>query len=115
MYTEFEKQRILDLREAKVSWNVIAEKLGKKPGALRQWFCEYEKNKDLPPKPSLRKRITDGRTGLQLKNIIKDNPAMSVRDLKVELAARLGPGVVVPSKSTIHRFELQNHLSHSKR
>ncbi|ORY47909.1 hypothetical protein BCR33DRAFT_714957 [Rhizoclosmatium globosum] len=93
MYTEFEKQRILDQ----------TEKLGRKPGALRQWFCEYEKNKDLPPKPSLRKRITDGRTGLQLKNIIKDNPAMSIRR------------VVVPSKSTIHRFELQNSLSHSKR
>ena len=107
-YTEKEKQQIITLRNNNVSWKIISQTVNKNISSLRHWWVKYQKIKDLPPKPKIDKSKTSGRIGLQIKNITKNNPKITIRDTVVELQ-KLNPSKTdLPSKSTIHRYLQKN-------
>jgi hypothetical protein len=54
------------------------------------------------------KRLTDGRVGTRLKEIIKDNNKIPYRDLPGQLAKSITPGIPIPSATTCQRFLKQN-------
>ena len=71
-YSEDDKQKIISLRANNVSWANVAIAVGKKEGALRTWYSKNRGNFDLPPKVKVSKKLTDGRVGLQIKKLVKD-------------------------------------------
>ena len=58
----------------------------------------------LPPWTIIKKRVTDGRTGLLIKKYICENPKHSANDIHCLLMGELGPGIPIPSKPTVNRF-----------
>ena len=80
MYSDEQKRIILILKKANVQWKVIAEVIQKSEGALRKWWTVNQVNFDMPPKPVIVKRKTDGRIGLAIKKISLELPKVAVRD-----------------------------------
>ena len=77
---------------------------------MRKWYCKNRANFELPEKPKITKKKTDGRVGLQIKKIVSETPQISVRNLTSALTTSLGPKMPCPSASTINRYLLQNEL-----
>jgi len=103
-YSESEKSTILILRRENIKWDVISELLGKKTNALKKWFSKNRINLDLPPKPIISKRLTDGRIGLQIKKLVQEKPNLSIRDLERELQKLYPEKTDLPKRTCIHSF-----------
>ena len=73
-YSELDKQKIIKLRNNNVSWENIGIAVGKNKGAVRKWYCKNRANFELPEKPKITKKKTDGRVGLQIKKIVSETP-----------------------------------------
>ena len=58
----------------------------------------------LPPGTIIKKRVTDGRTGLLIKKYIHENLKHSANDICHLLMGELGPGIPIPSKATVNCF-----------
>ena len=99
MYTEDEKDKIIKMREKNVTWAVISLAVGKKEGALRQWYWKNRANFGREPKTKV-SRNTNGRVGLQIKRIVDS-------ELNSTLSSSLPPGTPCPSTT---RFWMENDL-----
>jgi hypothetical protein len=109
-YTDQEIHQIITLREAGTSWDLIGALVHKKPGALCQWWSQYQKIKRLPPKQKFNKSITSGRIGLQIKKLHQDNPQLTIRDTEVELRKVFGPETRIPKPTTIFNYLQNNNM-----
>ena len=74
MYTDDEKAKLFQMKDAGATWKFIGLALNKNPKAVRQWFRRNMINRALPPKVKVSKKMTDGRIGLLIKKIARDNP-----------------------------------------
>lgn len=59
----------------------------------------------------VRKRITDGRVGLAIKKVARENPCLPIRDFPETVKAYLGNDSDVPNTTTIHQFLKENQLT----
>jgi transposase len=109
-YTDLEIHQIKTLRRDKVSWDTIGRILGKKPGALRQWWHKNSHLVDLPPAPKISKSKTNSRIGLQIKKIVTDNPRIPFRDIPAELAKVVSNQEAIPQKTVIHKYLQENGM-----
>ena len=75
---------------------------------MRKWWSEFRLVRDIPPKIILRKKKTDGRIGLKIKQITLNNPQLPYRDYKAELIKQGIPLEDIPHPATIHRFVQAN-------
>ena len=110
MYSESEKHIIKTLKRAGVKWSVIAEALRKNELALRQWWHRNSLLVDLPPKPIIKKRKTDGRMGMVIKRLAKEVPKIALRDYEARLINEGFKKNGIPSRSSIDRFLQRNSL-----
>ena len=58
----------------------------------------------LPPWTIIKKRVTDGQTGLLIKKYIHENLKCSANDIHHLLQGELGPGMPILSKITVNCF-----------
>jgi transposase len=107
-YSDEEKALIAKLRSQGVPWNTIASLTKRNPSALATWYSRNRINLTLPPKTKIKKRLTDGRVGLQIKQIVASSPQMSIRDITAELENRFSPNIRTPSKSGVQQFIAAN-------
>lgn len=105
-----ELRLIVSMADAGCTNKQIAAATGKKAEAIRQWLVKYRLNQSLPPKVIVDKTITSGRTSLEIKRLISDNPKLTIRDIERKLKDAAGPYKRTPSKSTIGRFLIKNNL-----
>ena len=109
-YTDREIEQITTLRDAGNPWSAVAQVIGKSDKALRKWWSRYGVVRGLPPKIIHYPKKTDGRIGLRIKAITKDNPKLAIRDYPRALRESGVPDANIPSKSTIGQFLLTNQL-----
>jgi transposase len=103
-----DKEKILALANAKTCYKVIANSFNVSRSCIKSIVARNRLNGDLPPKVKVMKRLTDGRVGTRLKEIIKDNNKIPYRDLPGQLAKSITPGIPIPSATTCQRFLKQN-------
>jgi hypothetical protein len=101
---------IFTMKELGATWKRIALKLGKSESAVRKYHQRKSALLELPPKIKISKLLTDGRVGLKIKSIVKENPMMSVRDIEVELRKSIDQNTPTPKKSSISNYLLKNNL-----
>lgn len=106
--TSEDKQKILSLALNKTKYKVIAKSFNVSLSCVKSIMSRDAKSQGLPPKIKVIKRITDGRVGTRLKEIMKTHPKMSHRDMPAELRKSLTPGVRIPSASTCRLFLKRN-------
>ena len=104
MLTEHERETIIRMRQRKCTWDTIGLALAKTPDSCRMWFNRYQKTADLPPRVITSKRKVSGRLGLALKQLVKERPDLSQRNLVAALREKVGPGVYIPSYLTLVRY-----------
>jgi hypothetical protein len=63
-----------------------------------------------PPMTVVKKPKTDGRVGLAIKKVDKENPFLPARNYQTAVSAHLGEGSDMPSTSTINRFLMTNQM-----
>ena len=84
------------------------------PSALRKWWCVNRANVGLAPKVIVKKTLTSGKIGVEIKRLNRENPQLAVRDYPAKLREIFGDEndseTRVPEKSTIGNFLLQNKL-----
>jgi transposase len=105
VYSEKDIQQIQVMREANLSWGVIAKTIGKSSESLRVWWHRNKKILHIGPKPKPIKTAITGAVGRQIKRIVQDNPRISVRNIAFQIQ-----GDVRPSKSSIQRFLHKNNI-----
>ncbi len=103
-YTEVEIQKLIKLKEEGVSWNVIGIALGRNPKTVKQYYRRNKMLFGLPPKPKASKRKVSGFCALQVKDIIRTEPRVTVRDFRAMLLDRNVDEQAIPSKTTIAEF-----------
>lgn len=86
------------------TWENIARAVDKKKSTVRQFYCRYKANKDLPPKVVIKKSMIDGSMGVLIKRTLSDRPKASLSVLKGVIAEKIGGDKPVPSKETIRRY-----------
>jgi hypothetical protein len=89
----------------------IADIMGVPPHRIHLFLWRQCQGPDLPPKPILRHRITDGTIGVQIKKLVQDNPTIALRDIPGQLEkanADIGVEMTIPSYATIHRYLKRN-------
>ena len=102
------------MRELDIKWEDIAYIFDEKLEAIKSAWKRFDEYRDLPPKPVLKKRKTDGYVGLLIKEIRRENPKMAYRDFKAALISRDVPETDIPSYVTIQRFEKMQGIIYRK-
>jgi hypothetical protein len=110
MLNNVEKEVVKALKHFNIKWKDISKYTGHTENSLKHFWRSYVAVQEIGPKPVIKKRITDGRVGLQIKAICSENPRMSIRDIEVELRKRIEPQTPTPKKSEIGRFLALNDL-----
>jgi hypothetical protein len=103
-YTNDDVAIIRRMKEAGERWSSIALAVNKSESALRAWWSRNALSFDLPPKPRSKSRLTDGRVGLAIKKICRENPYLPYRDYQARLREVLGPDEPIPSNTTIFNY-----------
>ena len=109
-YTDEEKKLICELRFSGASWKSIALAVDKKVNAIKKWHSKNGHTKENQKIQIKRKRksITDGFLGLQIKQIVEKNSKFSLKEVENKLRELIPEGSKIPSKSTLHRFLVNN-------
>ena len=79
--TEDNKVTIERMKDLQMKWSDIAYVVGQSVSCVRQYYYRWKLNKDLPDKIILTNRILDGYYGLQIKNMLYEDPLMTLRQL----------------------------------
>jgi transposase len=113
-YSDHVRRILFQMVDAGDSWVSIGRALSRSADAVREYYKRHAVNRHLPPKIKVAKRVTDGRVGLYLKGLVKENPKISIRDLEYKMKVHFSPAgiptVPLPSKSTIHIFLQRNQI-----
>jgi transposase len=102
------RDRIIRMRQSGCDWASIGLACEKSPDACRVWYAQWRKTAHLPPKVKVSKRVIQGRTAQQLKQIVINDPTISARNLEPALQAAMGPDVKVPSWRTCYNYLNEN-------
>lgn len=78
------------------------------PEQIRQFLSRYFRDFGLPPKPKIKKRITDGHVGVQLGRIASEMPHLGYRKILSALIRRVDPGTRLPGRTSVYNW-LVNH------
>jgi IS30 family transposase len=108
--TTEQKTVIFHLSEKGVSQKQIASVLEVSVSCVKVHLHRKRIANALPPKVYISNKITDGRVGKKIKDIIKECPKTPYRGIKSVLEAQLGPETPLPSHSTIYRFLKDNNF-----
>ena len=96
------------MRELQISWNDIAYILQVPMKTLEGEFRRNKEVKELGPKVVVRKRKTDDRMGLKIKQIRLENPQLPFRDFPAELKKLGFTDGEIPSYETVRRYLMNN-------
>ena len=110
VYTDQEKATIVRMKAQNTSNKLIGGALNKSENAIQKFWSKYRLLEDLPPKPLIRKRLTNGPVGLEIKKIVRDNPTVPVRVIEKQLKEKFEGIRPTPKKSGIHNFLMENGL-----
>jgi hypothetical protein len=77
--TQYQTDYIQRMKELNISYVNIAFSLDIGVSQAKTFVCRHEFTKDLSPKTIVKKRITDGRIGLEIKRICLENPRTPIR------------------------------------
>ena len=91
------------LRERNVSWDTIGYALDSGADACRMALKKQRDIDDLGKKPVIKKAKFEAKVTLKLKELARDNPKLSCRDLEGELV-KIFPGKATPKKTTINKI-----------
>jgi hypothetical protein len=109
-YSEETKEKIFAMKDLNCSWKAIGTAIGKSANAVKKWYCKNRENRNLPPKTKVSKKITDGRIGLKIKQIVQDTPNASLSEVRSSLGSSLTHNTPCPSRATIHRYLKDNNF-----
>jgi len=98
------------MKEAGESYRTIGLALGKKRGAVKTWWCRNRLTIDLPPKPKLPSKMTEGRVGLAIKKVCVQQPSLPIRSYPAALRQELSEENAIPSYPLIHAYLKENGL-----
>jgi len=110
--TPYQKECIIRMREKDISFSEISYCLDIGLSQAKMFMSRNELMKQLPPKTEVKKRLTDGRVGLEIIRIVWESPRTPVRKCPSLLKERLTPGTPIPAWQTIERYLLNNNLQH---
>ena len=96
-YTEEIKHTIVELKKKGVGWAAIGLAVGKSANAVKKWYSKNRPNLDLPQKIKVSKKMTDGRIGLKIKQIVNETPNASLSEIRSALGSSIIPGTPCPS------------------
>lgn len=111
MFTQEQKNTLINLKETTVSWKDISAALGKPIGTCKQAWKRHRATVGLPPKIKLRKSIITGRIGLLIKRIVQKNPKIPYRDIPGALIQHEVLLDECPSATTIQTFLKKNQIT----
>ena len=103
-----QKTVVLDLVKNKVSYKIIAQTIGRSVSCVKSIVAREKFSASLPPKETIAQRLTDGRIGKILKDIIREKPNVPYRALPGLLMVICPPGTKIPSASTCRRYLVNN-------
>ena len=103
-----DRDKVLSLASENVKYQSIATTFGVSRSCVKSIVSRNKLYGHLPPKVKNYKRLTGGRVGTRLKEIVKENPQIPYRDLPAELQKTMTPGIPIPSASTCQRFLKKN-------
>ena len=106
--TEEQRVMVLNLVKAGTKYEQIAVSINKSVSCVKIILNRDKFTLDLPPKTRVVKRVTDGRIGQRLKEIITSNPRTPYRKLPGVLNSSMTAGTRIPSASTCQRFLKEN-------
>lgn len=104
MMTQEQKDTILRLKELNKTWNFISEASNVKKETCRSFYKNWKIKQSLPPKIKVPKSKINGHVGLKIKQIVSNNPKMSLSMIKNEIVT---PDFKI-SKETIRVFLKKN-------
>ena len=104
MLDNYQKECIRRGVEKKYNSTIIGDILGVNSGTVRMFLKNDKKNAGLPPKTKVSKKITIGRVGLQIKNILIEDSKLSLRNVK----KRLKEQDIDISETTIRNYLKEN-------
>ena len=87
MLSQEEKALIFKYKKDNLSWAIIAEKLNKPLTTVKSFYFRNKSRNGLETEVKKRNLKTDGCIGLQIKNIVKCNLSISIRNLSQQLKA----------------------------
>jgi hypothetical protein len=88
-------------REIKMKWDDIGYILNTNPSTCRSLYKRAQEVEELGENPILRKGKFEAKVILKLKQLARDHPKKSFRDLEADLEQAF-PGKPTPKKSTIN-------------
>jgi hypothetical protein len=102
------------MRDRSLTWPDISYYLNCGLEQAKQFYKRHLANQTLPPKTIVKKTITTGRVGLEIKKIVSENPKTPYRKIPGILKERIGENfnTPIPSASTVEKFLLKNKLIH---
>ncbi len=86
-----DRARILKLHEEGVSYRAIGVAFGKTKNAIAKIIKRAKEKAFLGEKTIFKKRLTNGRVGLQIKKIVQETPKIAVADLQLKLRELSSP------------------------
>jgi hypothetical protein len=99
MLDNYQKECIRRGVEKKYNSTIIGDILGVNSGTVRMFLKNDKMNAGLPPKTKVSKKITIGRVGLQIKNILIEHSKLSLRNVKKRLKEQILTSLRQPSET----------------
>jgi hypothetical protein len=99
---------IIQSKSQNLTWKVIANIVGSKPETVRCAYRRESQKRLLAPKEKVSKSKINGRLGLQLKNILEENPFQTYSELSNKLKLEFPDISEPPGKQSIRRFMIKN-------
>ena len=90
------------MREKRMKFKDIALCLGKSPEAVRQMCHRTKINNQMGERIIVKKRLTDGAVGRQIKLIVTEEYKTPASDIPKLLEERLPPGTPIPKVGTVN-------------
>lgn len=109
-YSDQDKATIVRMKAENAPNKLVGVALNKSENAIQKFWSKYRLLLTLPPKPVIRKRLTNGPVGLEIKRIVQENPTVPVRDIEMQLREKFEGFRPTPKKTVIHDFLLENDL-----
>jgi hypothetical protein len=110
MWTDEQRETLISLKAVDTEWKTIALAVSKGVETCRTEWKKIRKLAYLPPKTRVSKKITNGRVGLSIKNLVEQNPKIPYRDIPAAVKSSGVGTAKVPSATTCQRFFKENSM-----